>query len=73
MAPSGTMKQHLAWELPQVLVVFLENPSSPELQAEDVRHGDWKLPCTRSALFPSSYVGPKGQELLDFGVIDLKR
>lgn len=36
-APNGTMKQHLAlegaWELPQVLVVFLENPRGPELHS----------------------------------------
>lgn len=57
----------------QVLMAFLEKPSSPERQAEDVRHGKWKLPSIRSALFLSLYVGPKGQERLDFGVIDLKR
>ena len=59
-APSGTMKQHLAWELPQVLVVFLENPSSPELQAEDVRHGGLETTLYKICPISSLVCGPQG-------------
>lgn len=71
---SGTMKWHLAseeaWEMPQALVVFLENHWGPELQAEDVRHGDWKLSSAGPALFISSYVGLRARNCLFLEIID---
>ena len=72
-APSGTVKQQLAvkeaWELPQELLVFLENPRGPELQ---LKMSGMRLETAQYEIWPLSFLvcGPKGQELLVFGVVN---